>query len=83
MDCQFSVPVNLGNEEAPDWEFSEVSCQTEAGPAIFELIENQEYPREFYVQKTLSYGDAVIIWFLTLFAIAYVAKSIFNYFWQK
>jgi hypothetical protein len=49
-----------------------------------ELIINPDYPeREFYVEKTISYGDALIIFFLTLFLIIVIAKGIFNFFWRK
>lgn len=77
MNCEFFEPVNLGGEAKPDWEFSKFICE----PEIFELIVNQD--REFFIQKTLTYGEAIIIWFLTLFIIVLTAKMIFNFFWKK
>ncbi|GAI17316.1 unnamed protein product, partial [marine sediment metagenome] len=27
MNCQYSTPINLGTEEVPDWEYSELTCE--------------------------------------------------------
>ena len=48
----------------PDWEYSAFSCGT---PATNELIENTTTGASFYVQKTISYGDIVVLTFLALF----------------
>lgn len=83
MICEFSEPVNLETDpELPaDWEFSKIECET---PETYELIQNETYPeRQFFVQKTFTYGEALIIWFLTLFFIYLITKSIFNFFWKK
>lgn len=78
MNCIFSEPVDLGEG---DFEYSEVDC--EVGD-IYELITNETYgDRKFYVQKTLTYGEAILIWFLTIFAVFLVARTIFNFFWKK
>lgn len=84
MNCQFLEPVNLGTEELPDWEFSQIECENATTTETHELIVNSEYPeREFFIDKTLSYGDILIIWFLTFFSIGLIASIIFNYFWKK
>lgn len=77
MNCNFANPVDLGEG---DFEYSLIVCESD----IYELITNAEYPdRKFYVQKTLTYGEAILIWFLTIFAVFLVAKTIFNFFWKK
>ncbi|GAH90050.1 unnamed protein product, partial [marine sediment metagenome] len=53
MDCQFSTPINLGTEETPDWAYSEMTCEF----SQLELIENATTGAEFYVSKTIGYGD--------------------------
>lgn len=84
MKCYFSNPVdlNLGNgTTTPDFEYSELNCTS---TPIYELITNENYPdRQFYVQKTFTYGEAIVIWFLTLFAIFLISKTIYNFLWQK
>jgi len=80
MKCLFSEPVELATD---DFEYSEINCVSTPG-AIFELISNESYPdRQFYVQKTFTYGEAIVIWFLTIFAIFLIAKTVFNFLWKK
>lgn len=75
MDCTFSTPVDLG---AGDFEYSELDCD------IFELITNEEFPaRKFYIQKTLTYGEAILIFFCTIFAVFLIGRTIFNFLWKK
>lgn len=78
MNCYFTNPVDLGEG---DFEYSQIECET---PEIYELIQNENYSdREFYIQKTLTYGEAILIWFLTIFFVFLIAKTIFNLFWEK
>ncbi|GAI05846.1 unnamed protein product, partial [marine sediment metagenome] len=63
---------------------SEIDCEVSTPDAIYELITNESYPdREFYVQKTFTYGEAIVIWFLTIFTIFFIAKTVFNFLWKK
>ncbi len=48
-----------------------------------ELISNENTGADFFVDKTLSYGDAVIIWFLTIFSVFMIFKVVYNFFWKK
>lgn len=81
MKCYFSEPVEVASG---DFEFSEIDCEVGTPGAIFELVTNESYPdRQFYIQKTLTYGEAIIIWFITIFAIFLIAKTIFNFLWKK
>ena len=92
MNCQFSEPVNLEIPPKYDWEFSKIEC-LELEPAgtppttteeIYDLVINPDFPeRNFFVEKTFSYGDALIVFFLTLFFVFFVAKGVFNFFWKK
>lgn len=82
MKCLFSEPVEVASG---DFEFSEINCEVATPEAsVFELVSNENFPdREFYIQKTLTYGEAIVIWFLTIFAIFLIAKTVFNFFWKK
>lgn len=45
----------------------------------YTLIENTETEAEFYLNKSFSYGDAIIITFFTMFFLAFLGKIIFNH----
>lgn len=77
MTCQFSNPVDLGEG---DFEYSTFICDN---PDLYSLVENSTTGASFYVQKTLSYGDSLILWFLSIFAICLIVKIIFNFFYHK
>lgn len=75
MDCQFSTPINLGTEETPDWAYSEMTCEF----SEIELIENATTGAEFYISKTIGYGDILIITFLMLFLIFGILKFLTDF----
>lgn len=84
MNCQFLEPVNLGTEESPDWEFSIVECEEATSTETYKLIVNSEYPeRQFFIDKSFSYGDILVVWFLTIFLIFLITQTIFNFFWRR
>lgn len=82
MKCYLSEAVEVASD---DFEFSKILCEISTPESsIFELVVNENYPaREFYVQKTFTYGEAIVIWFLTIFAIFLIAKTVFNFLWKK
>ena len=57
--------------------------ETEILPNPVTLIKNENTGAEFMVDKTLSYGDAILIWFATLFAFYLIFKTAYNFFWKK
>jgi hypothetical protein len=79
LPCSFAIPVNLGTEENPDWEYSELIC---VDPR-YELVENASTGASFYIQKTWTYGDMVLMLFLTLFFVFTITKGVFGFFWHK
>lgn len=86
--CEFSNPQTWDGETPANlvetWNFKNVSCEGIYTPDTIELIINETYPtREFYVQKTLTYGEAILIWFLTIFIIFSIGKMVFNFLWKK
>ena len=82
-NCEFSSPKtweNLAPTSKTDfWNYSEVICWSNRS----ELIENETTGAEFYVDKTLSYGEAMVLWFLTIFTILFIFKITYNFFWGK
>lgn len=78
--CLFSVPVNLGTEEVPDFEYSEFLCDD---PELYEYIENQTTEADFYLEKTFSYGDFFVVFFLMVFTLFKIVEVIWNKFVKK
>lgn len=90
--CKFLKPFYWNNSEKelqpleedsaqpnPIWNYSEIICDDE----VLTLIKNETTDGEFYVQKTLTYGEAMILWFLTIFAFYLIFKTTYNFFWGK
>lgn len=73
--CEFQTPVNLGSEAKPDWEYSEIECDN---PNFYELIESTTTGASFFLEKTFSYGDFFITFFLTVFVLVAIVKIIWD-----
>jgi hypothetical protein len=76
INCDFSEPVNLGQfPEKPDWEFSKISCSGELDvssssiPLYISKIISPDNSRSFYLNKSLSYGDILILFFIVFFLV--------------
>ena len=78
ITCGFLVPVDLDPLGGTDYEFSKMTCSSTK-----ELITNSDTGAEFYIDKTITYGDALLFWFLTIFSIGLIASIIFKFFWRK
>lgn len=83
FNCEFTSPKtweNIMPESKTDfWNYSEFICWSNKS----ELIENTTTGAEFYVVKSLTYGEAMILWFLTIFTIILLFKTAYNFFWGK
>lgn len=80
MDCVYSVPLNyLGNPpaEAELWQFSQMTCGL---PEYYTFIQNPETENEFYLIKSLTYGDILVVVFLSLFLFAGIIKIFWGFF---
>ncbi|GAI16711.1 unnamed protein product, partial [marine sediment metagenome] len=87
--CELKIPKTFTGE-APStstdfWQYSEIVCtSTET-----ELIQNATTGAEFYLKKSISYGDFLIITFLVVFLIFGIAKFLINFiipkiiYWKK
>jgi len=96
MECEFSNPYYWDTIERilkpldetvarPDtWNFTKIICDTSEMTNIYELVENPEISEnQFYLQKTISYGDFFVIFFLTLFTLIFFFNFIFNFIFKK
>lgn len=63
------------------WEFGEMTCSTTIKTT--ELIENASTGAEFYLDKSINYGDSLIIFFLLLFAVFGIIKMLSDWFIPK
>lgn len=75
LECDFNSPENLGSEIKPDYEFSEIICETSD---LYEFIENPTTTSSFVLDKTFSYGDFFVMGFLTIFLIIKAVEIIWN-----
>jgi len=74
--CEFNEPINLGQDGAPDWEYSEIKCENE----LYEFVENQTTTSSFYLKKSFTYGDFFVMGFLTIFFLILITKIIWQTF---
>ena len=74
------LPFNDG-DSGTAWNYKSWNCTSTDNQ--FTLIQNSETGAEFYVDKTLNYGEAMILWFLTIFLIVLIFEKAYNFFWKK
>jgi len=77
MNCEFSNPVNYLGEPALEGEY--FNFKTFTCSERFEVIENQSTGAEFYIDKTMSYGDLILVVFLSIFLVFSILKFIWNF----
>ncbi len=80
--CAYSEPVDLNPLGQPQYAFSILNC-TSSDPTYLTLIKNESTGAEFYLNKSLDYGEALILWFLTIFSIVFIFRIAYNFFWKK
>jgi len=78
--CILSVPVNLGQDGAPDWEYSQIDCDY---TGLYEYVENSTTSASFYLEKSFTYGDFFVMGFLTMFLLFGITKLIWQTFVKK
>jgi hypothetical protein len=71
MNCEFSDPVNLGTDS---WAYSSMECVLSESEIPIELVSSGD--GEFYIDKTLNYGDIITITFLSLFLGLIILKTV-------
>ena len=79
-DIEELLPLNSQITKFENWNFSKSICTS---TDVYTLVQNNETGAEFYVQRTLTYGEAMILWFLTIFTIVLIFKTAYNFFWGK
>jgi hypothetical protein len=72
INCQFNTPIDLGDG---DYEYSQLECD----PVILQLVQNEETEAEFYLQKTIDYGDILLISILSIFLIFGMLKFLTDF----
>jgi hypothetical protein len=75
--CVYSVPVEINGQT---WQFSVADCTSTEPTSTIALISNPNTGAEFYLDKTLNYGEVLILVFLLLFAVFGVVKVIADFF---
>lgn len=97
MTLEYKYIENLSIEEIntifKKWEIIDVEILETATPqfSVFAkkgfqekvLIENSETGRKFWLDKTFTYGDSIIIIFLTIFLFSAIGIIIYNFLFKK
>lgn len=82
MDCQFNNPVNflgLPPMEGECWNFQNASCTNDQ----ILLIQNPTTGTEYYLSKTFTYGDLLLVIFGFLIFIFLITKGLWGFFFKK
>ena len=81
MNCEFSDIINLESSvELPaQWSFSKFACEN----ATLESIQNTTTGAQFYLDKRLSYGEILVVVFLTIFLILIICKAIAGFVFNR
>ena len=82
MNCNFSQPVNYqGNPPGKNdaFAFSQVTCTDSGGGTGTASIEQITGAGEFWISKQLDYGQVLILTFLLIFFVGFVAKFLWNF----
>ena len=80
MNCNFSQPVNYTGEPPAAKEpfaFSQMTCDGSVGTGG--ATEQITGAGEFWVSKQLDYGQVLILTFLLIFFVGFVAKFLWNF----
>lgn len=96
MECQFSNPFywnNIAKQLMPldetvarldAWNYSTMICTNDnLDQYTFQQYVNPTNGANFYLQKSLSYGDILVIFFLVFCFVAIVFKLIWNFNFNK
>ena len=71
-------------QQNQNWNYSKSVCSVIGNASSSkELITNTITGAEFYIDKTITYGDALMFWFLTIFSVGLIFSIIFKFFWRQ
>jgi len=80
MNCNFSQPVNyLGNPPGKNdpFAFSQMTCDGSTGEGS--SAEQITGVGEFWISKQVDYGQVLILTFLLIFFVGFIAKLLWNF----
>jgi len=81
LNCEFQNPINLGSDEYPDFEYSNLICEVEEKPTPFEYIETEK--GNFWVNKSWTFGELFISMMLVGFLFIVISRSVWGFFYPK
>lgn len=79
INCEFSEPKTFNNSPAETkqdiWAYSKMTCQgdleasSSSIPIFISQVNSPDNSRSFYLNKSLSYGDILILFFIVFFLV--------------
>jgi len=81
MECEFYEAIDLGIE-TEDWEFTKMDCSL-TPEDVFTLVESESSEAQFYLDQSVSYGDILMIVFMSIFTIAIICKWVGEFVFKK
>jgi hypothetical protein len=92
-NCVFSEPLywcktcgalepletHAGAPSGTAFQYSKAVCDGEDSTSTIALIKNNDTGAEFFIDKTISYGDILLLAFVLLFCIMGIVKSISDF----
>lgn len=80
----------LGDLGSEGWEIVAISTDSESFDAFLKkgfqdktLIENESTGAEFWVNENISYGEAMILIFITIFTFCLIGKIVYNFLFKN
>lgn len=80
--CEWNNPVNaMGNPPVDNqpFQFKNASCSSD----LISYINNPTTNAEYYLNKTFSYGDILVVIFFSIFLVYILLKAIFSFFFAS
>lgn len=82
MECLFNNPVNFSGAPATAGEQFAFSAMTCVDDKFQQYTQAGTGSANFYLQKTISYGDVLTLIFFTFFLCAIIFKLLWNFVWK-
>lgn len=80
INCEFSMPVDIGTPEFPDFEYSILNCTSTGTSTVQQAgtVQISDGENSFFLNPVVTYSEVIIICFFIII----LAGSIFKFIWD-